>query len=216
MCQKSAVLPRVMGPLGDGLVSLVQAWPGRVPRGATRPPGALRRVRTPRLAPGWDPGSAVPGDVTCLDLVVLVKAFEQAKPIVRWLSQQQKVGGGYGSTQATIMVYQAVAEYASNVNEPPFDLNVDISIEGRSLIGKISFNSHNHYTTKSSKFNDINKDVKVTATGTGEAMLNMVSLYYARPKEEVNDCEMFDLKLELTEVKIEEEERVYKLKIKVL
>ncbi|MED6232914.1 hypothetical protein ATANTOWER_004188 [Ataeniobius toweri] len=81
-------------------------------------------------------------------------AFEQAKPIVRWLSQQQKVGGGYGSTQATIMVYQAVAEYASNVNEPPFDLNVDLSIEGRSQILKISFNNNNHYTTRSSKVSD--------------------------------------------------------------
>ncbi|KAK5622266.1 hypothetical protein CRENBAI_006838, partial [Crenichthys baileyi] len=55
---------RVVGPLGDGLASLVRAWPGRVPRGATRPPGALRRVPTPGLAPGWDPSSAVPGDVT--------------------------------------------------------------------------------------------------------------------------------------------------------
>ncbi|MEQ2284399.1 hypothetical protein AMECASPLE_021315, partial [Ameca splendens] len=44
----------------------------------------------------------------------------------------------------------------------------------------------------------------------------MVSLYYARPKEEVNDCEMFDLKLELIEVKNEEDERVYKLKIQFL
>ncbi|MED6239640.1 hypothetical protein ATANTOWER_008979, partial [Ataeniobius toweri] len=64
---------QVVGPLGDGLASLVRAWPGRVPRGATQPPGALRRVPTPGLAPGWDPGSAVPGDVTCLDFVVVMR-----------------------------------------------------------------------------------------------------------------------------------------------
>ncbi|KAK5608795.1 hypothetical protein CRENBAI_020077 [Crenichthys baileyi] len=63
----------VVGPLGDGLASLAGAWPSRVPRGATRPPGALRQVPTPGLAPGWDPGSAVPGDVTCLDILVLMK-----------------------------------------------------------------------------------------------------------------------------------------------
>ncbi|KAK5617433.1 hypothetical protein CRENBAI_006103 [Crenichthys baileyi] len=28
----------VVGPLGDGLASLIRVWPGRVPRGATRPP----------------------------------------------------------------------------------------------------------------------------------------------------------------------------------
>ncbi|KAM4750144.1 complement C3-like [Anableps anableps] len=157
-------------------------------------------------------------EATAYGLLALLKdqAFEQAKPIVRWLSKQQRVGGGYGSTQATIMVYQAVAEYASNVNEPPFDLNVDISVKGRSLMDKINFNNQNHYTTRISKFDGINKDVTVTATGTGEAMFNMVSLYYAMPTKEKSDCEMFDLTLELSEVKIEEDKRVYKLKIEVL
>ncbi|KAK5605584.1 hypothetical protein CRENBAI_009770 [Crenichthys baileyi] len=64
---------QVVGPVGDGLASLVRAWPGWVLRGATRPPGALWRVLTPGLAPVWDPGSAVPGDVTCLDILVVMK-----------------------------------------------------------------------------------------------------------------------------------------------
>ncbi|MED6253460.1 hypothetical protein ATANTOWER_030208 [Ataeniobius toweri] len=64
---------QVLGPLGDGLAFLVWAWPGRVPRGATQPPGTLRRVPTPGLAPGWDPGSTVPDDVTCLDAMVLIR-----------------------------------------------------------------------------------------------------------------------------------------------
>uniref|UniRef100_A0A3P8SUA9 Complement component c3a, duplicate 5 n=1 Tax=Amphiprion percula TaxID=161767 RepID=A0A3P8SUA9_AMPPE len=58
--------------------------------------------------------------------LLLFKAFEEAKPIVRWLSQQQKQGGGYGSTQATIMVYQAVAEYWTTAKEPEYDLEVGI------------------------------------------------------------------------------------------
>ncbi|XP_014873774.1 complement C3-like [Poecilia latipinna] len=157
-------------------------------------------------------------EATAYALLALVKdqAFEEAKPIVRWLSQQQRYGGGYGATQATIMVYQAVAEYASNVNEPPFDLNVDVSIKGRSLMNKINLNNQNHYSTRTSKFEGINKDVTVTATGTGEAMFNMVSLYYAIPTKRESDCEMFDLTVELIEVSSEENKRVYKLKILVL
>ncbi|KAK5609229.1 hypothetical protein CRENBAI_014408 [Crenichthys baileyi] len=54
----------VVDPLGDGLVSLIRAWPSRVPRGVTRSSGAHRRVLTPGLASGWGPGSAIPGDVT--------------------------------------------------------------------------------------------------------------------------------------------------------
>ncbi|MEQ2314011.1 hypothetical protein AMECASPLE_007699 [Ameca splendens] len=53
LCTSPSWFPlQVVGPLGDGLVSLVRAWPGRVPRGATQPPGALRRVPTPGLGPG--------------------------------------------------------------------------------------------------------------------------------------------------------------------
>ncbi|MED6288019.1 hypothetical protein CHARACLAT_022266 [Characodon lateralis] len=75
LCTGSSRFPlQVVGPLGDGLASLVWAWPRRVPQGATLPPGALRRVPTPGLAPGWDPGSAVLGDVTCLDFVLHIAA----------------------------------------------------------------------------------------------------------------------------------------------
>uniref|UniRef100_A0A3P8SQ01 Complement component c3a, duplicate 5 n=1 Tax=Amphiprion percula TaxID=161767 RepID=A0A3P8SQ01_AMPPE len=138
-------------------------------------------------------------EATAYALLALVKtgAFEEAKPIVRWLSQQQKQGGGYGSTQATIMVYQAVAEYWTTAKEPEYDLDVDILLPGKSLIDKYKFNKENHHSTRTSKFGGINKDIKVTATGTGEAMFRMVSLYYALPKEKKSDCEMFDLNVQV-------------------
>uniref|UniRef100_A0A3Q1ETH9 Complement C3-like n=1 Tax=Acanthochromis polyacanthus TaxID=80966 RepID=A0A3Q1ETH9_9TELE len=138
-------------------------------------------------------------EATAYALLAHVKtgAFEEAKPIVRWLSQQQKDGGGYGSTQATIMVYQAVAEYWTTAKEPEYNLDVNIVLPGRSLTDKYKFNNENFYSTRTSKFNSINKDIKVTANGTGEAMFRMVSLYYALPKEKESDCEMFDLNVQL-------------------
>lgn len=114
---------------------------------------------------------------------MLVKAFEDARLVVRWLNKQQKVGGGYGSTQvtprfslsiilikvhlqrslsrdcirpcffpqATIIVYQAVAEYWANAKEPDYDLNVDVLLPGRSGPDKYKLNRENHYTTRTSK-----------------------------------------------------------------
>ncbi|XP_051801544.1 complement C3-like [Acanthochromis polyacanthus] len=154
-------------------------------------------------------------EATAYALLALVKtgAFEEAKPIVRWLSQQQKDGGGYGSTQATIMVYQAVAEYWTTAKEPEYNLDVNIVLPGRSLTDKYKFNNENFYSTRTSKFNSINKDIKVTANGTGEAMFRMVSLYYALPKEKESDCEMFDLNVQLHPDK---GERMYKLTIEVM
>ncbi|KAG7486477.1 complement C3-like [Solea senegalensis] len=157
-------------------------------------------------------------EATAYALLALVKAkaLEDARPIVRWFNKQQRDGGGYGSTQATMIVYQAVAEYWASAQEQEYDLYVDIHLPGRPKPEKINFNRNNHHTTRTSNFNDINQDVKVTATGTGEATLKMVSLYYALPTEKESDCQKFNLSVELIPEKMDEDEVIYKLRIEVL
>uniref|UniRef100_A0A671YQE7 Complement C3-like n=1 Tax=Sparus aurata TaxID=8175 RepID=A0A671YQE7_SPAAU len=114
--------------------------------------------------------------------LVKVKAFEDAKPVVRWFNEQLKVGGGYGSTQATIMVYQAVAEYWANAEEPQYDLKLDILLPTKSDPEKYIFNRGNHY------INDINQNVKVTANGTGEATVTYILMFFDCPALHVSDC----------------------------
>ncbi|XP_014901192.1 complement C3-like isoform X1 [Poecilia latipinna] len=160
-------------------------------------------------------------ETTGYALLALVRAqhFEDARPIVRWFNQQQKVGGGYGSTQATIIVYQAVAEYWTKAKEPEYDLNVDILLPGRSRPNKFNFNRDNLFATRTSKVSYINQDVKVTASGIGEATVKMVSLYYTIPKEKESDCQKFNLSVQLIPVSSEisdEDRKTYKLKIDVL
>ncbi|XP_040891542.1 complement C3-like [Toxotes jaculatrix] len=179
----------------------------------------LNRFRSPELSHWPTPkGRVYTLEATAYALLALVraKAFEDARPVVRWFNQQQKVGGGYGSTQATIIVYQAVAEYWASAKEPEYDLNVDILLPGRSKPDKYNFNRDNHYATRTSKINDINQDVRVTATGTGEATLTMVSLYYAMPTEKESDCQKFNMSVELIPEKLDENEKIYKLRIEVL
>lgn len=57
----------------------------------------------------------------------------------------------YFSCQATIMVYQAIAEYWIGANEEEYEVNVDIKIPGRSKPEKFNFNRENHYTTRTAK-----------------------------------------------------------------
>ncbi|KAF3837475.1 hypothetical protein F7725_004939 [Dissostichus mawsoni] len=142
-------------------------------------------------------GRVVTREATAYALLALVKAeaFEDARPVVRWFNKQQKVGGGYGSTQATIMVYQAISEYWSSAKEPEYDLNVDILLPGRAKPEKYNFNRDNHYATRTSK---------------------MVSLYYALPKQKESDCQKFNLSVQLIPEKMDEEEKIYKLRIEVL
>uniref|UniRef100_A0A8C5NDE5 Complement C3-like n=1 Tax=Gouania willdenowi TaxID=441366 RepID=A0A8C5NDE5_GOUWI len=156
-------------------------------------------------------------EATAYALLALVraKAFEDARPIVRWFSTQQAAFGGYGSTQATIMVYQAVAEYWANAKEPEYNLNVEILSEGKSLPIKYNFNRKNHFTTRTSKVNSIFDNITVTASGTGEANVKMVSLYYAKPSKGKSDCRKFNMSIELIP-EIENDDSVYKLRIEVL
>ncbi|XP_062283382.1 complement C3-like isoform X1 [Scomber scombrus] len=157
-------------------------------------------------------------EATAYALLALVKAeaFEETRPIVRWLNKHQRTSGRYGSLQATIIVYQAVAEYWTSKREPDYDLNVDILLPGRSNPYKYNLNVDNLLNTRTSKMNYINKDVQVKATGRGEATLTMVSLYYALPKEKESDCEKFNLSVQLLPEKMDEDGKIYNLRIEVL
>uniref|UniRef100_A0A452SFQ1 Complement C3 n=1 Tax=Ursus americanus TaxID=9643 RepID=A0A452SFQ1_URSAM len=60
--------------------------------------------------------------------LLLLKDFDSAPPVVRWLNEQRYYGGGYGSTQATFMVFQALAQYQKDVPHHK-DLNLEVSIK---------------------------------------------------------------------------------------
>uniref|UniRef100_A0A3B3Y5T1 NTR domain-containing protein n=1 Tax=Poecilia mexicana TaxID=48701 RepID=A0A3B3Y5T1_9TELE len=141
-------------------------------------------------------------EATAYALLALVNNRVKAKPIVRWLSQQQKSEGGYGSTQATIMVYQAVAEYWANAEEPKYDLNVDITLPGRSNLLKYNFFQGSQYATKSNKVGICSYFQVYVCVSQCWGEILMVSFYYAMPKEDVNDCTMFNLTVELTAGKL--------------
>ncbi|XP_027873419.1 complement C3-like isoform X1 [Xiphophorus couchianus] len=148
--------------------------------------------------------------------LVKVKAFNEAWPIARWFNKQQRENGGFGSIQATVTVYQAVAEFWTSEQNPGYDLNVDILLPGRSKPVKYNFNRRNHFATRTSKINNINQDVTVVATGLGEATVTMVSLFYALPKEKHSDCQKFNMTVQLLPEKTSEAEKIYNMRILLL
>uniref|UniRef100_A0A8C9YVX5 Complement C3-like n=1 Tax=Sander lucioperca TaxID=283035 RepID=A0A8C9YVX5_SANLU len=151
-------------------------------------------------------------EATAYALLALVKAeaFEEARPVVRWFNTQQMVYGGFGSTQATIMVYQAIAEYWTSAKEPEYDLNVDILLPGRSQPEKFNFNRDNHYATRTSK---VRKHTNKQTHNALVSVCQMVSLYYALPKVKESDCQKFNLSVQLLPEKMDEDKKTYKLKI---
>ncbi|XP_030052736.1 complement C3 [Microcaecilia unicolor] len=130
-----------------------------------------------------------------------LKKFDLAAPLVRWLTEQRYYGGGYGSTQATIMVYQALAQYLIDVPIHE-DINMDVSIElpGRSVptIYRINFENALFSRTAETK---LNQDFTVKASGTGEGTLTVVTVYNALLADKEKMCKNFVLSVSVTEIK---------------
>ncbi|KAK2909404.1 hypothetical protein Q8A67_005241 [Cirrhinus molitorella] len=138
-------------------------------------------------------------EATAYAVLALVKAkdFDKAGEAVHWLNRQQSHYGGFDTTQATIIVFQAVAEYRTQVKyQENVNLNVELSVAGKTPM-RHNVNKSNAHLTWSQKL-DINKDFTVTARGTGTATLSVLTLYYARPAEKKSeDCTFFDLILRM-------------------
>ncbi|KAL4604952.1 complement C3 [Arapaima gigas] len=123
-------------------------------------------------------------EATGYALLALVKAkrFDEAGKVVEWLTLQRFYGGGYGSTQATMIVFQAVAQYQMDVDiVKDIDLLVDINVAGRSKPVAYTINKGNAYLTRS---------------------LKVMTVYNAIPAEEKQDCKNFELMVKLREVPV--------------
>uniref|UniRef100_A0A8B9JNL6 Complement component c3a, duplicate 1 n=1 Tax=Astyanax mexicanus TaxID=7994 RepID=A0A8B9JNL6_ASTMX len=85
--------------------------------------------------------------------LVKVKDFEAAGKVVHWLNSQTSPYGNSGTTQATIMVFQAVAEYYKQVKTlQDAQLEVILSISGRSRPTRWLFKRENPLITRTERF----------------------------------------------------------------
>ncbi|XP_076845464.1 complement C3-like isoform X2 [Brachyhypopomus gauderio] len=138
-------------------------------------------------------------EATGYALLALVKAkeYDTAGNAVHWLNKQSRPYGGSGTTQATIIVFQAVAEYCKHVNiAPKMHLDVEVVVSGQTTPNRWTFNNEYSHLTYSLKVN-LTQKFKVTAKGTSVGSLQVWTVYYARPTEKQNDCKMFNFAVKM-------------------
>ncbi|XP_011822874.1 PREDICTED: complement C3 [Mandrillus leucophaeus] len=123
-----------------------------------------------------------------------LKDFDFVPPVVRWLNEQRYYGGGYGSTQATFMVFQALAQYQKDVPDHK-ELNLDVSLQLPSRSSKIIHRIHwESASLLRSEETKENEGFTVTAEGKGQGTLSVVTMYHAKAKGQLT-CNKFDLKV---------------------
>ncbi|XP_039370632.1 A.superbus venom factor 1-like [Mauremys reevesii] len=139
----------------------------------------------------------IEGTSYALLALLKMKKYELTGPIVRWLREQNYYGGEYGSTQATIMVFQALVQYQIDIPQHK-DLNLIVSIflshHSRPIKYRISNEDALVARTAELKWNE---DFTVKAEGTGQATVTII--YNAKRKEDESQCKKFDLRVSVEE-----------------
>uniref|UniRef100_A0AAR2J943 NTR domain-containing protein n=1 Tax=Pygocentrus nattereri TaxID=42514 RepID=A0AAR2J943_PYGNA len=130
--------------------------------------------------------------------LVKVKEFDTAGKAVNWLNRQTSPYGSSGTTQATIMVFQSVAEYYKQVRSAKnVELNVEVAVSGQRKPKIWVFRKDMAMLTRSDKVKNLKQEFTVTAKGNGVGSLKVITIYYARPTEKESDCKDFDLTVKM-------------------
>ncbi|XP_074836426.1 A.superbus venom factor 1-like [Carettochelys insculpta] len=140
---------------------------------------------------------------TSYGLLALLKMekYELTNRIVRWLRQQNYYGGGYGSTQATIMVFQALAQYQIDMpQEKDLSLDVAIHLPRRASPIKYRIINQNALVSRSAE-TKWNEDFTVKAQGKGQGTLTVMTIYNAKLREDAAQCKKFGLSVSVEEAR---------------
>uniref|UniRef100_A0A8C5NPC5 Complement C3 n=1 Tax=Junco hyemalis TaxID=40217 RepID=A0A8C5NPC5_JUNHY len=159
----------------------------------------------------------IEGTSYALLALVQMKKSELAGPVVRWLAQQNYYGETYGSTQATILVFQALAQYqvAAQAQEQ-LELDVSVLLPRRASPIKYRIENRNALVARSAETKH-NEDFTVKAEGMGKGTMTVVTVYHAKVPEREDKCDKFNLTVDVQEVNKgrEEEDIIRTVKINI-
>ncbi|XP_069804368.1 complement C3-like [Dendropsophus ebraccatus] len=134
-------------------------------------------------------------EATSYALLTLLQMNESRKaaPLVKWITEKKYYGEIMGSTQSTIMQFEALAQYLIEVPKfKDFILDVTMKLPERSEDSTVRFQYENALLSKSE--DTVNHgDFTLTAKGNGQATLTVLSIYHVLETEKEMKCNNFDL-----------------------
>ncbi|KAM6471227.1 venom factor-like isoform 2-T2 [Liasis olivaceus] len=137
-----------------------------------------------------------------------INRLDLAHPVVRWLTEQRFYGGGYGSTQATIMVFQALAQYQmsalkSRRDDDFLDITIMLPTCSDSVRWRIQHENAMLTRTQQTKSTE---GFTISARGTGKGTLSVMRVYYAPLTEDMALCKKFHVTVSLTKTTVKKPE----------
>uniref|UniRef100_A0A8C9V417 Complement component 5 n=1 Tax=Scleropages formosus TaxID=113540 RepID=A0A8C9V417_SCLFO len=145
-------------------------------------------------APNKASAQSVETTVYVLLMALLYGDSEYAAPIIRWLSQDQRYGGGFQSTQDTVLTLEALTKYSTLVKHAKLDMEIRASYRNKGELEIIKLSQRKPV----GKAIQVNKDddvVLITGSSTGVSVANMKTVYYTTTQS--NDNCHFHLTIEV-------------------
>ncbi|XP_054417986.1 complement C3-like [Pteronotus mesoamericanus] len=117
----------------------------------------------------------------------------ETHPIAKWLLEKRELGGGFKSTQTTVVAIEALTRFSKAVPfEGAQDLHVQISAPKRSLNVKWVINQNNAYHQRSAKFS-AEDDLEIKASGVGRGTISILTIYHRSPESREDTCNLYHL-----------------------
>ncbi|KAK9392405.1 complement C5 [Crotalus adamanteus] len=142
-------------------------------------------------------GNAKMVETTAYALLSILRKGDHnyAKPVMKWLTEEQRFGGGFYSTQDTIIALECLTEYSILIRRLELDMNIKASYKSRGDFHTYRLTS-SHYIGKPVDAS-LSDDIEVrTGSNTGTAAVTLRSVYYVSSVSE-DTCD-FQLKINVT------------------
>ncbi|XP_020358726.1 complement C4-B [Oncorhynchus kisutch] len=116
-----------------------------------------------------------------------------ATRIARWLTEQRQYGGGFRSTQDTVVALEALAKYSILENDvEDLDLNVEMCHQNGRKQG-VHLTKHNALTLSAFQVNP-GSPITINTMGKGNGTLSVVQTYRTLEKKDLF-CDFYSLKV---------------------
>ncbi|XP_068393147.1 venom factor-like [Eschrichtius robustus] len=117
--------------------------------------------------------------------------------IAKWLLEKRELGGGFRSTQTTVVAIEALTRFREAV---PFDgvqdLRVQIRAPKRALNMEWLIDENNAYQLRSAKFS-AQDDLEIKASGSGRGTISILTMYHRSPESWEDTCNLYHLNVTL-------------------
>ncbi|NXI42488.1 CO4 protein, partial [Galbula dea] len=130
----------------------------------------------------WGNGKdAVSVETTAYALLqtLLLKDMEYARPIATWLTERRNYGGGYCSTQDTVVALEALSAYSIlTLNTASTNLTVNLGTPGRQKEYSITLTDTDGMIQKQLEF-ELGRKLDVSVSGRGNGTMSILKVYWS-------------------------------------